>query len=96
MPLDKLDSWLQGRTGAAAASLSMLDGFVTAIVAGPVSIDPREWICSLLGIEPDALAPIIDRGFFFFAAFTDPDELETESMIFETVRFTARAGGCIS
>ena len=37
MPLDKLDVWLQGRTGA-AANLSMLDGFVTAVVAGPVSM----------------------------------------------------------
>jgi hypothetical protein len=34
MPLDKLDLWLQGRAGAAAANLAMLDGFVTAIVAG--------------------------------------------------------------
>jgi len=39
MPLDKLDVWLQGRAhqGAAATNLSMLDGFVTAVVAGPVS-----------------------------------------------------------
>src|SRR5213083_1200934 len=54
MPLDKLDVWLQGRTGAAATNLSMLDGFVTAIVAGPVSMDPPEWICPLLGIGIDA------------------------------------------
>jgi uncharacterized protein len=54
MPLDKLDLWLQGRTGAAATNLSMLDGFVTAVVAGPVSMDPPEWICPLLGIEGDA------------------------------------------
>ena len=54
MPLDKLDVWLQGRTGAAATNLSMLDGFVTAIVAGPVSMDPPEWICPLLGVEIDA------------------------------------------
>jgi hypothetical protein len=56
MPLDKLDAWLQGRTdhGAAATNLSMLDGFVTAVVAGPVSMDPPEWICPLLGIEIDA------------------------------------------
>jgi hypothetical protein len=33
MPLDKLDLWLQSRTGAAATNLSMLDGFVTAVVA---------------------------------------------------------------
>jgi hypothetical protein len=54
MPLDKLDLWLQGRTGAAATNLSMLDGFVTAVVAGPVSMNPPEWICPLLGIEIDA------------------------------------------
>ena len=56
MQLDTLDAWLQGRAnhGAAATNLSMLDGFVTAIVAGPVSMDPPEWICPLLGIESDA------------------------------------------
>jgi uncharacterized protein len=54
MPLDRLDLWLQGRAGAAAANLSMLDGFVTAVVAGPVSMDPPEWICPLLDIEIDA------------------------------------------
>ena len=54
MPLDKLDLWLQGRTGAAATNLAMLDGFVTAVVAGPGSMDPPEWICPLLGIEVDA------------------------------------------
>ena len=54
MPLDKLDLWLQGRTGAAATNLAMLDGFVSAVVAGPVSMDPPEWICPLLGIEVDA------------------------------------------
>jgi uncharacterized protein len=56
MPLDKLDLWLQGRAGASAANLSMLDGFVTAIVAGPVSMDPPEWICPLLAIDIDAAA----------------------------------------
>src|SRR5258708_19010578 len=54
MPLDKLALWLQIRTGAAATNLSMLDGFVTAVVAGPVSMDPPEWICPLLGIGIDA------------------------------------------
>src|ERR1700730_17427739 len=54
MPLDKLDLWLQVRNGAAATNLSMLDGFVTAVVAGPVSMDPPEWICPLLGIDIDA------------------------------------------
>ena len=32
----------------------MLDGFVTAVVAGPVSMDPPEWMCPLLGIQVDA------------------------------------------
>src|ERR1700680_2841049 len=54
MPLDKLDLWLQGRTRAAATNLAMLDGFVSAVVAGPVSMDPPEWICPLLGIGIDA------------------------------------------
>jgi len=56
MPLDELDRWLLGRPGRqpAATNLSMLDGFVTAIVAGPVSFDPREWICPLLAIDADA------------------------------------------
>ena len=54
MPLEKLDLWLQSRTGAAATNLSMLDGFVTAVVAGPVSMDPPERICPLLGIDVDA------------------------------------------
>ena len=31
-----------------------LDGFVTAVVAGPVSMNPPEWIRPLLGIEIDA------------------------------------------
>jgi uncharacterized protein len=56
MPLDELDQWLRGRTDRqpAATNLSMLHGYVTAIVAGPVSFDPREWICPLLAIDADA------------------------------------------
>lgn len=55
-----LDGWLKERAKTevglhpVATSLSMLDGFVTAIVAGPVSLPPPEWICPLLGVEPDA------------------------------------------
>jgi uncharacterized protein len=32
----------------------MLDGYVTAIVAGPESISPLDWICPLLAIDADA------------------------------------------
>jgi yecA family protein len=58
MSLEDLELWLRGRAGAnprpLTASLSWLDGFVSAVVAGPVSMDPRHWICPLLGIDPDA------------------------------------------
>ena len=32
----------------------MLDGYVVAIVAGPVSMSPLDWICPLLAIDADA------------------------------------------
>jgi uncharacterized protein len=60
MPLDRLDPWLQGRAKLlehhrpAVSCLSGFDGFVTAIVAGPVSMPPPDWICPLLGVDPDA------------------------------------------
>lgn len=56
MLLDELDQWLRSRTDRqpAATNLSMLDGSVAAIVAGPVSFDPREWVCPLLAIDADA------------------------------------------
>ena len=31
----------------------MLDGAVAAVVAGPVSMMPEEWVCPLLGVDPD-------------------------------------------
>jgi yecA family protein len=58
MSLEDLDLWLRQRAEAhpppLATSLSMLDGFVSAVVAGPVSMDPRRWIRPLLGIGADA------------------------------------------
>jgi len=60
MPLERLDPWLKARAKLsehkrpAISSLSGFDGFVTAIVAGPVSMAPPDWICPLLGVEPDA------------------------------------------
>ena len=32
----------------------MLDGYVAAIVAGPVSISPLDWICPLLAVDANA------------------------------------------
>jgi uncharacterized protein len=56
MPLEDLERWLQARVDRhpAATSLPMLDGYVAAIVAGPVSISPLDWICPLLAIDADA------------------------------------------
>ena len=56
MPLDELEPWLQARAEQhpVATSLPKLDGYVAAIVAGPVSISPPDWICPLLAIDADA------------------------------------------
>ena len=56
MPLDELGRWLQARAERrpVATSIPTLDGYVTAIVAGPVSISPLDWICPLLAIDADA------------------------------------------
>ena len=31
----------------------MPDGAIAAVVAGPVSMMPEEWVCPLLGVDPD-------------------------------------------
>jgi uncharacterized protein len=56
MPLAELERWLQARVDRhpAATSLPMLDGYVAAIVAGPVSMSPLDWICPLLAVDADA------------------------------------------
>ena len=56
MSFDALEQWLHGRADRrpAATSIPMLDGYVTAIVAGPVSIGPLDWICPLLAVDADA------------------------------------------
>jgi uncharacterized protein len=54
MPLDELEQWLQARAERRPIAIAMLDGYVTAIVAGPVSVSPPNWICPLLAIDADA------------------------------------------
>ena len=56
MSLVQLERWLQDRTERrpVATSMPVLDGYVAAIVAGPVSISPLDWICPLLAIDADA------------------------------------------
>lgn len=56
MPLLDLGRWLQDRADRhpVASSIPMLDGYIAAVVAGPVSIDPPDWICPLLAVDADA------------------------------------------
>jgi uncharacterized protein len=56
MSLGQLDRWLRTsrKLQPVADSLAMLDGFVTAIVAGPVTYEPFGWLCPLLGVTKDA------------------------------------------
>ena len=56
MPHDELDRWLRERTAPrpVANSIAMLDGYVTAIVAGPVTYEPLGWLCPLLGVTKEA------------------------------------------
>lgn len=56
MSLVQLARWLQDRVERrpVATSLPVLDGYIAAIVAGPVSISPLDWICPLLAIDADA------------------------------------------
>jgi uncharacterized protein len=59
MSFDQLGLWMAERAKSTtlrhpqATSLSMLDGAIAAVVAGPVSMMPEEWICPLLGVDPD-------------------------------------------
>ena len=59
MSFDRLGLWIDERGKSAtlrhpqATSLSMLDGAAAAVVAGPVSMMPEEWVCPLLGVNPD-------------------------------------------
>jgi uncharacterized protein len=56
MSLAELERWLRDRAARrpVATSMPTLDGYVDAIVAGPVSISPLDWICPLLAIDADA------------------------------------------
>ena len=59
MSFEQLGEWMSARAKSSpgvrpqATSLSMVDGAVSAVVAGPVSMMPEEWVCPLLGVDPD-------------------------------------------
>jgi uncharacterized protein len=50
MDLEALDAWLEKLKPAAKVdSVSMLDGYLAAIIVGPRSLSPNEWFFDLLG-----------------------------------------------
>jgi uncharacterized protein len=53
---EELEVWLAARHDLKpwARNLSMVDGFVAAVVCGPVSLHPHAWINPLLAIGPQA------------------------------------------
>lgn len=59
MSFEQLGQWMAKRARSSrrrhpqATSLSMLDGAITAVVAGPVSMLPEVWVCPMLGVDPD-------------------------------------------
>ena len=50
----KLDLWLQAEPAPPPPICRCSMASSTAIVAGPVSMDPRDWICPLLGVAREA------------------------------------------
>lgn len=57
MPLDELDRWLRAprKRKPAVDGISMLDGFLTAIVVGPATYKPLAWLCPLIGVSKDTI-----------------------------------------
>lgn len=59
MSFDELGLWLRERAKSPtlrhpqATSLSMLEGAIAAVVAGPISMRQEEWVCPMLGVDPD-------------------------------------------
>ena len=59
MSFDELGLWLSERAKSPtlrhpqATSLSMLEGAIAAVVAGPVSMMQEDWVCPMLGVDPD-------------------------------------------
>ena len=98
MPLDELDRWLRARTAPrpVAGNLAMFDGYITAIVAGPVSLPPLEWICPLLGVAPDAYNDASTSEFAAIAAVAERHNAISNTLAEAPARFTpifARTAG---
>jgi uncharacterized protein len=69
MSLEELDHWIERLDPPALVDgVSMLDGYLTAIIIGRCSIDPHEWLRHMLGpngglgLEGTKPAAAGDRG----------------------------------
>ena len=73
MSLEELDRWLRKPRARqpAAESLSMLDGFMAAIVAGPATYEPLAWLCPLIGVSRDAIKDGSTEEYAAIAATAD-------------------------
>ena len=107
MSFDRLGLWIGERAKSLrhprAMSLSMLDGAAAAVVAGPVSMMPEEWVCQLRGVDPDdfnhdtetfsAIAATLTRhNATVNALSTKPEALNPYSCARQTARSTRGPG----
>jgi uncharacterized protein len=71
MGLEQLETWLATLAPPSRVSgVSMLDGYLTAIVIGPCSIPPDEWFVDLLG-ERGHIATATGQTFAAITAIAD-------------------------
>jgi uncharacterized protein len=79
----ELDAWLRARAHLKpwATNISMVDGFVAAIVAGPVSPHPYRWIGALLAVDAAAFEVGGTREFAAIRAVAERYNATGERMI---------------
>src|SRR5277367_6086912 len=109
MSFDRLGLWMAERAKSTslrhpqATSLSMLDGAVASVVAGPASMNPEEWVCPLLGLGPDAFnhyteefsaiaATLIRHNAISNTLSTKPESFEPYSCVGQTARLMPDLG----
>jgi len=79
----ELDAWLRARARLKprATNISMVDGFVAAVVAGPVSLHPVRWIEALLAVDDAAFDIGGTPEFAAIKAVADRHNAISEAMI---------------
>ena len=94
MPQDELDRWLRAPRPLrpVADSLAMLDGYVTAIVVGPVTYEPLGWLCPLLGVTKEAYLDGNTPEFAAIAAVAEHHNALAATLSEKPNQFTPRFG----